>query len=185
MKKIQDIGSRLAFAGIGAAVSVVFILIGYFVRYVSLSCTVLSSIGIMIPLTQKYYREAVIAAVVAGVIGFFVVNVQIVPYAMASGLYIVLTVACKEKWSDAVWKLALSYFLKLAYSVLVFWICYSVVGAITVDTEKITFLKNLDEKTLYAVGNVLFSLAFLVYDGLVLWGYRYACQKVKAIKKGK
>ena len=183
MRAKKDIGSRLAFAGVGAAISVVFILLGYYVGYISLSCTVLTSVGILLPLSKSYFREAVLAALVAGIIGFFIVNIKIVPYLMASGPYVVLTVFALEKFSDKTWKVLLSYLFKLGYSALVFWICYTLIGAIVVDVNKITFLSVLDQNTLYIVLNLVFSLAFLFYDFLLQKGYEFAKEKIKKIKR--
>lgn len=181
----RDIGSRIAFAGVGAAVSIVFIVLGYFVGYLSLSCTVLTSVGILLPLSKEYYKEAVLAAIVAGVVGFFIVNVKIVPYAMASGLYVVLTVFLQRKFSDKTWKIVLTYLLKLGYSALVFWICYSLISVIAVDVEKLTFLQTLDKTALYLVINLVFSLAFLLYDYLLIKGYEFAKERVKKIGRSR
>lgn len=185
MKRSKDIGSRLAFAGVGAAISIVFIVLGYFVSYISLSCTVLTSVGILLPLSKGYFRESVLAAIVVGVIGFFIVNIKIVPYAMASGLYVVLTVFLLLKFSDKVWKIVLSYLLKLGYSALVFWVCYSLISVIAVDVTKIIFLQGIDGAVLYLLLNLIFSLSFLLYDFLLQKGYEYAKERVKKIgRKG-
>ena len=180
-KSPKDIGSRIAFAGVGAAVSIVFIVLGYFVGYLSLSCTVLTSVGILLPLSKEYYKEAVLAAIVAGVVGFFIVNIKIIPYAMASGPYVVLTVFLQQKFSDKTWKIALSYLLKLGYSALVFWICYSLISVIAVDVNKLSFLQTFSPAALYAVINIVFSLAFLFYDFLLNKGYEFAKERVKKI----
>ncbi len=185
MKRPKDIGSRLAFAGVGAAISIVFIVLGYFIGFISLSCTVLTSIGILLPLSKGYFRESVLAAIVAGVVGFFIVNIKIVPYAMASGLYVVLTIFLLLKFSDKTWKILLTYALKIGYSALVFWICYSLISVISVDVTKLTFLQGLDGTVLYLVINLIFTLSFLLYDFLLQKGYEYAKERVKRIGKSK
>ena len=179
--KRKDIGSRLAFAGVGTAVCVVFILLGYYVRYVSLSCTVLTSIGILLPLSKGYFRESILTAIVAGIIGFFIANVKIVPYAMGSGLYVVFTVFLQLKFSDKTWKILLGYLFKLGYSALVFWILYGLISVISVDVTKITFLSVLDATTLYIALNIVFSLAFLFYDFLLIKGYEFVKERIKKI----
>ncbi len=181
MRKSKDIGSRIAFAGVGAAISIVFIVLGYFFSYVSLSCTVLTSVGILLPLSKGYYKEAVLAAVVAGVVGFFIVNIKIIPYAMASGAYVVLTIFLQLKFSDKTWKILLTYILKLGYSSLVFWICYSLISVIVVDVKKITFLQTFSPVALYLIFNVVFCLAFLLYDFLLLKGYEFVKERIKNI----
>lgn len=182
MKK-KDLARRIAFGGIGAAVSLVFILIGYFVRYVSVSCVALSAIGIVLPLTQKYYREAVLAVIVAAVVGFFIVNVKIVSFVMCSGFYVVLTVFAEQKCGDKSYKIILSYLIKTAYSCLVFWVAYRALGLISVDFSKITLVQNLSESAFYAVFNIVFSVLFLLYDFLLIKGYEYARVRISKIKK--
>ncbi len=181
MRSSKDIGSRIAFAGVGAAISIVFIVLGYFLSYVSLSCTVLTSIGILLPLSKGYYKEAVLAAVVAGAVGFFIVNIKIVPYLMASGPYVVLTIVLQLKFSDKTWKILLSYILKLGYSALVFWICYSLISVIVVDINKLSFLQTFSPVALYLTLNVVFSLTFLFYDFLLLKGYEFIKERIKKI----
>ena len=59
----RDVGKRIALAGIGAAISLVFVVLAYFVRFLTLSFVVLSAVGVLLPLTQKYYREAFLVTV--------------------------------------------------------------------------------------------------------------------------
>ena len=94
MRKLntKDIGIRMALAGIGTALGVVFIALSYYLSVMTLTFTVLTAVGVMCPLSKDYYREGVLCAVVTGLIGFFIANIKIVPYAMVSGLYVVLTV---------------------------------------------------------------------------------------------
>ena len=172
MKKIprKEIALRLALAGLGTGVTVGFIALSYYVRFMSLAWTVLTATGIMVPLSKDFYREGILTALAAGAIGFFIANVRIVPYAMASGLYVVLTVFLYNKKVNVL----LTTIAKVGYSCLVFWVCYTVVGAIGVDVEQITALQNVNEAGLYAILNVVFSVAFVVYDLLVVQGYAYA-----------
>ncbi len=176
----KDLGIRIALAGVGTALSVAFIALSYYLSFMTLSFTVLTSVGIMCPLAKNYYREGILTAIAAGVIGFFIANIKIVPYAMASGLYVVLTVFLHNKKVNVIILTA----VKLAYSCLVFWIIYKVTGSLVVNYDKLTFLSKFNEVGVYALLNVLFSIAFIVYDLLLVKGYEYACKvAAKAIKK--
>ena len=181
MKRLntKDIGIRLALAGIGTALSVVFITLSYYVSFMSLSFTVLTSVGIMVPLSKNYYREGILTAIVAGVIGFFIANVRVVPYAMASGLYVVLTVFLYNKKINVI----ITTIAKLAYSCLIFWIIYKVIGVLVVNYEKLTFLSKFNENGVYVLLNAIFSLAFLLYDLLLCKGYDYAKKLADKILK--
>lgn len=175
MRKIvtKDLGLRLALAGIGTALSVTFIVLSYYVSFMSLSFTVLTATGILLPLCRDFYREGILTSIVAGLIGFFIANVRIVPYAMASGLYVVITVFLYKKRKGVLWTVVATV-LKIGYSCLIFWILYKVTGIFVVNLEKITFLSQFNETGLYAILNAAFTVAFLLYDLLLTEGYKYA-----------
>lgn len=183
MRKIntKDIGLRLALAGIGAALSITFIVLSYYVSFMSLSFTVLSSVGIMVPLCRNYFREGILTSIVAGLVGFFIANVRIVPFAMAGGLYVVLTVFLYKKKISVI----LTTVLKAGYACLIFWILYKVTGIFVVNVEKITFLSQFNETGLYAILNAVFVIAFLVYDLLLIEGYKYAQRLADKVLKNK
>ncbi len=177
----KDVGSRLAFGGIGAAVSLIFVVLGYFLKYVSLSCYVLSSIGIMLPLTKKYYREALLASVAVSVIGFFIVRLSIIPFVMASGFYVVLSIFLYQKRFNR-W---IGYGIKFLYAGLIFFICYKLVTLITIDFSKLPILDGLDGSGagFYAILNLIFAFAFLIYDFLLEKGFDYMVKITEKINK--
>lgn len=164
MKNVKDIGTRLALAGIGTAVALVFITLSYFVKNMSLSFTVLASCGIMLPLFRNYYREGLLSAVVASVIGFFIANVNVLPFVLASSFYVVFTVF----WNNKQLNKMLGYAIKFAYSLLTFFILYKVVSLITVDFSKLTFFEGMPAYGVYLLLNVIFSALFLLYDILLV-----------------
>lgn len=177
----KDVGSRMAFGGIGAAVSLIFIVLGYFLKYVSLSCYVLSAVGIMLPLTKNYYREALLASVAVSVIGFFIVRLSIIPFVMASGFYVVLSIFLYKKRFNR-W---LGYGIKFLYSGLIFFICYKAVSLITVDFSKLPIFGDLDANgaVVYLILNLIFSFAFLLYDLLLEKGFDYLSKLTEKIGK--
>ena len=181
MKKlnVKDIGLRLALAGIGTALSLVCVTLSYYLSFMSLSFMVLSCVGVMCPLCKKFYREGILCSIAVSVIGFFIVNVHIVPFIMASGFYVVLTVFLHEKKVNTL----ILFFVKLVYSCLVFFVIYWAIDVLVVDVTKITFLASFNEIGLYAILNVAFSLCFLVYDVLLIQGYKYACNLADKIIK--
>lgn len=174
-----DIGRRVALAGIGAAISLVFVTLSYFVRNLTLSFVVLSSVGVMLPLTQKYYREALLASVVVTIGGFFIVNLSIIPFAAASGFYVVFSIFYYEKK----WNRIIGYAIKFGYSCLLFFILYWVTSLIAVDFSKVSFLDELPAAALYILLNGVFSICFLLYDFLLEKGYVYLGRLVKKIVK--
>ncbi len=171
----------MALAGIGTALGVVFIALSYYLSVMTLTFTVLTAVGVMCPLSKDYYREGVLCAVVTGLIGFFIANIKIVPYAMVSGLYVVLTVFLYNKKVNVI----LTTVIKIAYSCLVFWIVYKLIGLISINVQKITFLASFNETGLYVIINLIFTLCFIVYDLMLISGYKYSKELAKrVIKKG-
>ncbi len=180
MKRPQDIGKRMALAGIGAAISLIFVTLAYFVKNLSLTFYVLSSVGVMMPLCYGYYREGLLTSVVVSVAGFFIANLSIIPFVMASGFYVVFAIFwCNKKFNRWV-----GYLIKFLYSALVFFILYHVLQLISIDFSALPKIEALPYGGLYAILNVLFSLCFIVYDILLEQGYIYL-QKLlgKVIKK--
>lgn len=175
----KDIGRRIALSGIGVAWCVVFISLGYFLSFMTLSFAVLASIGVMLPMTKGYFREGALTAVCSGVIGFFIVNVHIAPYLLMSGPYVFLTIFLAEKSFNAV----VATILKALYSGLVFFVEYRLLGFIGIDLTKIRFLAKLDPTGLYAILNIAFMIGFLLYDTLLIQGFAQAKKiAAKALK---
>jgi len=159
----------MALAGLGAAISLIFVTLAYFIKNLSLSFTVLSAVGIMFPLTKKYYREALLSSVVVSVIGFFIANLSIIPFVTVSSFYVVFSIFCYNKKFNKLLILA----IKIIYSLVVFFVLYYIINEIVVNFDKITFLKNLPPWTLYIIINIIFSVAFVLYDYILIKGYEY------------
>lgn len=167
MKK--DIGSRLALAGLGAAISLIFVTLAYFIKNLSLSFYVLSSIGIMFPLTKKYYREAILSAIVVSVIGFFIANLGIIPFVTASGFYVVFSIFCHNKRFNK----TVLIVIKVAYSIALFFVFYKLISVIAIDFGRLKFINSIPSEIIYVLFNLLFSFAFVCYDFLLIKGYTY------------
>lgn len=167
MKK--NIGNRFALAGLGAALAVLFIVLAYYVRNLSLSFTVLASVGVMLPLTKNYYREAILTAIASCVIGFFIANISILSYVLASSFYVIFSIL----WSNKRFNKIIGYCIKTAYSILVFFILYKAVNLITIDFSMLPKLGNLPQFALYLILNIVFTIAFLVYDIVLVQAYIY------------
>lgn len=175
----------MAYAGVGAAISLIFVVLAYFVKTLSLSFNVLSSVGVMLPITKNYYKEGIFTAVAVSVAGFFIVNISIIPFVMASGFYVVLTLFLYKKNFNRL----IGYAVKFLYAGLIFFICYKLTTLITVDFTKLPHLSNslgnLSEAGLYAVLNLIFAAAFLIYDFLLEKGYDYLSKLTEKIGKGR
>ena len=169
----------MAFAGLGTAFSVLFVTLSYLVSNLSLSFTVIASIGTIFPLTKKYYREALLCCIATSIIGFFIANIRIIPYIMACSFYIVFTVF----WFEKKYNKYIGYGIKILYSVLTFFILYKLANLIIVDFSKITFIANIKEEYLYFVLNFMFSICFIIFDILIIQGYLYMRKIVEKMIK--
>ncbi len=172
--------NKLAWAGLGTALSLVCVTFGYFIKNLSLTFLVLSSVGVMFPLTQKFYKESLLTAFAVSVIGFFVVNINILTFVLGASFYVVFTVFWKEKRFNVI----LGYVIKILYSIVIFFILYQLTSLIVVDFTKIAILNNATKGVIYLFINILFSLAFLVYDFLLVRGYYYLIELLKRAGKG-
>lgn len=177
----KDIGTRLALAGIGAAISLIFVTLAYFIKNLSLSFYVLSSIGVMFPLTKGFFREGLMTAAAVSIAGFFIVNLSIIPFVMASGFYVVLTIFLYEKKFNRI----LGYVLKALYAGLVFFICYKLLSLIMIDFSVLPKLGELSSAALYAILNIIFTAAFLLYDVLLEKGYLYLTKILSKVVKSR
>ncbi len=177
MKK--DIGTRLALAGLGGAISLIFVTLAYFINNLSLSFTVLAAAGILLPLTKNFYREALLSSIAVSVIGFFIANLSIIPFVTVSSFYVVFTIFCYNKKFNK----TIILIIKIAYSLLVFFLLYYVINEIVINFDKLSFLSTIEPWILYIILNAVFTAAFIAYDYLLIKGYEYL--KYLLFKRGK
>lgn len=171
---------RIALAGIGAAISLLCVIASFYVRTASLAFTLLSAVGIALPLTQDYYREAVLAYVAVCALGGIFANIQILGFVLVGGAYTIATIAM-DKHRDKL-KPIFGYVIKVAYSCLVFFICYYLTNLLVIDFEKLG-ISTENGGLIYFVLNLIFTLLFLAYDTFLLWCFRYYTPLVNKITK--
>lgn len=175
----RDLGARLAAAGLGTALSVLFITLSFFIRNLSLSFTVLAALGVMVPLAKGYFREGILTSVASSVIGFFIANISVLSYVLASSFYIVFTIFWMQKKLNKI----LGYGIKAAYSILVFFILYKLTTLITIDFALLPALGNLSPALLYIILNALFTVAFIIYDIAIGQVFVYLQKVILKVKK--
>lgn len=171
---MKDRSRRIALAGIGAAVSLLFVVLGFYIYAITLSLNVLAAGGMMLPLSQKYYREAILAFIAVSGLGFLIVNIGAVPFILVGGSFTIFTVF----WENKGWNYLISLPIKLAYSILVFFILYKVTAYFAIDLDRFIVFENFSAPLIYVFLNVAFSLLFLVYDRAIVYVYKYLSEKV-------
>lgn len=174
-------GNKLAFAGIGAAISLGAIIASFFISQISLSLNVFAAFGLMIPLAKEYYRESVLAYVAVCLLGGIFANIHIIPFVMIGGAYTIFTVAIyNKKIKLPLW---LSYIIKIGYSFLAFFILYYVTQIFFIDLSKIGLV--LSGISLYFTLNSIFVVLFVIYDILLIYVYKLIVQLVERITRGR
>ena len=182
MKRARFSATRLALAGIGAAISLGAVILSFYVSNLSLSLNVLAACGILLPLTKKYYREAVLAYVAVSALGGIFANIHVLSFVLIGGFYTILTVAVHNRDPKLKWYVV--YPVKVVYSCFVFFVIYYLTDILFVNFEALN-ISIEPAGLMYFVLNLIFTAAFLVYDALLLWGYRYAIPIVEKITRGR
>lgn len=163
----------------GTALAVLFIALSYYISNLSLSFTALAALGVLLPLTRKYYSESLLCCLAAGIIGFFIANIRIIPFLTVSSFYVVFSVL----WYNKKLSRIIGYVIKILYSIFVFYILYKLTSLIVVDFSKLKFLAKMDRTLLYVLLNLVFSFCFVIYDILLLELYKYLSKTVTKILK--
>ena len=134
----------------------------------------------MLPLTQKYYREAILAYVAVCALGGIFANIHILPFVLIGGFYTIVTIVMEDHKDKVKWYIG--YPIKLVYACFVFFVLYYLTNIFFVNFEALKI--NLENKALlYFLLNLIFVLAFFIYDALLLWGYRWAIPYVERITR--
>lgn len=182
MKGSRFSATRLALAGIGAAISLGAVILSFYLSNLSLSLNILAACGMLLPLTKKYYREAVLQYVAVSALGGIFANIHVLSFVLIGGFYTIAAVAMHNKEPKLKWYV--TYPIKTAYSCFVFFVVYYLTDILFVNFEALNITIE-PAGLMYFVLNLMFTAAFLVYDALLLWGYRYAIPIVDKITKGK
>lgn len=168
IKKPVFSSKRIAVAAVGAAFSLVMVTAAFFIKNLSLTFYVAAAIGLMLPLSQRYYKEAALSYVAVSAIGAIFTTVYILPFVLVTGLYTLAAVIAYEKNVKTVIVIPVA----AAYSVLTFYIFYSLTGLLFIDLAKLK-IASLGGTAEYILLNALYTAAFIVYHFLILWVYRY------------
>lgn len=159
---------KLALSALGAAISLAAVTAAFYIKNLSLSFNVLAAAGLLLPLSQKYYREAVLAYIAVSGIGAIYTTVNILPFVLVTGGYTLFAVISYEKKL----KPYIVYPVCAAYSALVFLVFYKLTGLLYVNLAAFK-IDGWAPWAVYIVLNLLFSLFFFAYHFLIIWVYRY------------
>ncbi len=168
---------RISLAAIGAGLSFLFVILAFYVRYLSISFNVLASIGLMLPMSKKYYKESVAGYVVVCVLGFLIVNINILAFVFLGGLFPLIVIFFNQKEVSRNKR----YIIYAIYALLTFFIYFIVFKAMFLELLS-TF--SLEKKLwLYPIANVLYFGALLLYEAVLLMVFQEVLKLLKRIKR--
>ena len=113
---------KIALAGIGAAIALGAVIASFYVPNLSLTFNIVAAVGIMLPLTMKYYREAILAYVAVCALGAIFANIHILSFVLIGGAYTIAAIAMHNNKDKL--KPVFAYLIKIAYSCFVFLVVY-------------------------------------------------------------
>ena len=157
---------RLTLAGFGAAISVMSIILSFYVRPLKLAFRVLTVMGLMLPLTKEYYKESFLAYIGIIAIGLIFINVKIVGFAFIGGLYTIIAVYLDRNVKAGKLKWYYAALAKIAYAMVLFW---ALLGVISLFFYISTLGYIWNPYATYFMVNLIFLGIFLMYDKLVIW----------------
>lgn len=171
---MSEKAKRIALAGVGSAISLLFIMLSYYIEIISLSMNIFATSGIMLTLSQKYYREAILSAIVVSILGLLIINLAALPFILVGGSYTIFTIF----WLQQGYNYYKGLPIKIGYSIFVFFILYKITTLIAFNYEDFAFLKNINKTALYLILNAVFMVSFIIYDLFILTVFKYFKEKV-------
>ncbi|MDR0696085.1 MAG: hypothetical protein LBF68_00880 [Christensenellaceae bacterium] len=164
---------KIALAAMGAAISLIFVLISFWVQKMTLSLNVIAACGMMLPLIKKYYRESIIAYAVVVLIGALLTNIHILPFALVTGAYTIAAIIFHEKKVKAY----VFFPIIIIYSSLVFYILYALTKLLIIDFSK-TNIANLSTTFIYIIFNIIFIIVFIIYHFSIIYTYKFISSRL-------
>ncbi|MBR2481109.1 MAG: hypothetical protein IKB56_07395 [Clostridia bacterium] len=178
MKRFSS--KKIALAGISSAIALIAVILSFYLPNLSMSFNLLATVGIMLPLTQKYYREAILSYVAVCALGGIFANIHILPFVLVGGFYTIVTIVMDDHKEKVKWYI--SYPIKVVYACFVFFVLYYLTDIFFVNFSALNI--STDNKALlYVILNLIFVAVFIIYDALLLWGYHWAIPQVERITK--
>lgn len=159
---------RLTLAGFGAAISVMSIILSFYIRPLKLVFRIVTVMGLMLPLTKGYYKESFLAYIGVIAIGVVFINIKIVSFAFIGGLYTIIAVYLDRSTEEGKIKWYYAALIRIAYATVLFWILFGVIS-IFFRISSLGYIWN--PYATYFMVNLVFIGIFLVYDKIVIFWF--------------
>lgn len=173
----NDKSYRITISAVGACLSLFAVILAYYVRNLSISLNVLASIGLMMPMSQKFYKESFLAYLSVCIIGAIIVNIQILAFIFLGGMFPLIVIFL----FDYKIKRYLRYIIYFVFSLASFAVLYYVFTAISINLFEIFKIKNAI--LIYITGNLIFFIALLIYELIIIMLFKEMLRILARINK--
>lgn len=148
---------RIALSGIASALSTMFLIVSVYIPLMDMSCMVLASLSLLIPIAKNDYFGASLAYLSASILGLLTTGnvLGILPYVIFFGLHPIL-VSLVIKWHLPV---ILQLVIKLVFANLAIFLAWRFLGLVLVISEF---------EFPYWLIALVGSLGFILYDWLIV-----------------
>ncbi|MDR3216060.1 MAG: hypothetical protein LBT55_01425 [Clostridiaceae bacterium] len=157
---------QIAFAGVSAGITLLFIWLANVVSVMSLTFYALSAVALMLPLCKKYYVAAVFAYIAAGLLSFFIVGniFKVLPFVIFIGPFVVTSITMSLKNVKPYMEIP----VKILFINAVLAVLYFALGVVLFSVDSYLYnllnIKNLH----YAWIAVIATMVLLFADAIML-----------------
>lgn len=181
MKKNRIFGHSIALAGIGAAISLGAVIASFYIQQVSITLNIIAVVGIMLPLSKEYYKEAILAYAATCLLGGIFANIHILSFVFG-GAYAIYTVMVYNQKIKL--HIVICWLIKIAYAIFVFFIMYYLAKVFVINFEKLNTIIDLSSNTkvqIYVMFNIIFVILFILYDIGLIFMYKLTIKTMERV----
>lgn len=160
---MRDVSAKnVAFAGVFSALQIAFVLLGFYLHFLTLTFNFLAGLTLLVILALTGKRFAVISYIAVGLTALAFTVAGCILYVVFFGLFTIVSTVLREY--KAKWYVFVPVIIVI--SNLVFFLCYHVFAFIVIDFNKLGF------EIPYIVLSVLFTLICFAYYYAIYEAYK-------------
>ena len=166
----KELTKQIAYAGVGGAVSLAFLMLGYVIPIGRITLYTLACLGVMVPLARRYFGAGLLLVVGVSILAGILLNTAGIYFAVVSGGFTLLSLFFYMHTPERTPQKPLFWIVKGVYAVGAYFVLvwlFSIISVVNLPTA--------DEKTILIAGLFLALVVAFVYD--------YAVTKIFAILK--
>ena len=153
---------NVAFAGVFSALQLSFVLLGFYLHFLTLTFNFLAGLTLLTVLALTGKRYAVVSYIAVGLLAFAFTGAGCIPYVVFFGFFTIVSTILREY--NAKWYVFVPVIIVI--SSLVFFLCYHVFTFIAIDFTKLGF------EIPYFVLSILFTAICFAYYFAIFEAYK-------------